>query len=53
MDDALDVSLHDHELREEIALTAELMAAAVDAPQRLCRRDVDAILFGGMAVLDH
>jgi hypothetical protein len=47
VDDALDVTLQDDELVEEIALTAELMAAAVDVPeQRLSEGRIDAILLG-------
>jgi hypothetical protein len=47
VDDALDVTLQDDELVEEIALTAELMAAAVDVPtQRLSQDRIDAILLG-------
>ncbi|WP_165372337.1 hypothetical protein [Nocardioides iriomotensis] len=47
MNDALDVTLQDDELVEEIALTAELMAAAVDVPaEHLCQDRIDAILLG-------
>jgi hypothetical protein len=47
MNDALDVPLEDDELSEEIALTAELMAAAVGAPApRLGQDRIDAILLG-------
>ena len=47
MQDALDVTLQDDELVEEIALTAELMAAAVDVPARWLGQDrIDAILRG-------
>lgn len=47
MNDALNVDLQDDELVEEIALTAELMAAAVDASAgHLCQSRIDAILRG-------
>ncbi len=46
-DDALEVSLDDDELLEEIALTAELMAAAVDPDATALGQDrIDAILRG-------
>jgi hypothetical protein len=47
VNDALDVTLQDDELVEEIALTAELMAAAVDVPARRLSQDrIDGILLG-------
>jgi hypothetical protein len=47
VNDVLDVTLEDDELVEEIALTAELMAAAVDVPvQRLSQDRIDGILLG-------
>lgn len=47
MNDSLDVTLQDNELREEISLTAELMAAAVAVPEQHMGQDrIDAILLG-------
>jgi hypothetical protein len=42
--DALDVSLHDSELLEEVELTALLMVAANDAAGPLARSAVDELL---------
>ena len=44
VEDALDVSLHDSELADEVELTALLMVAVNDADGRLDPRQVDEIL---------
>ncbi len=44
MEDALDVSLHDSELADEVELTALLMVAVNDADGRLAPWEVDEIL---------
>jgi hypothetical protein len=47
MADPLDVTLEDEELQEEIALTATLMAAAIEARDAALSQDrIDAILRG-------
>lgn len=42
--DALDVSLHDHELHEEVVLTAHLIIAANESETRLGQERLDRIL---------
>jgi hypothetical protein len=43
-DDVLDVSLHDHELHDEVVLTTHLIIAANESPGRLSQSHVDRIL---------
>jgi hypothetical protein len=45
--DPLDVDLQDQDLRGEIDLVSELMAAAATRPGPLSQAEVDAILAGG------
>lgn len=42
--DVLDVSLHDVELCEEVALTAHLIVAANEADMGLSQHEIDRIL---------
>lgn len=44
MTDALDVSLHDDDLREEVELTTQLIVAANESDQALTMQEIDAIL---------
>ena len=45
--DPLDVDLQDQDLRGEIDLVSDLMAAAASRPGPLSQEEVDAILAGG------
>lgn len=42
--DALDVSLHDSDLHEEVVLTTHLMIAATDSAEHLSQQEVDSLL---------
>ena len=46
MGDPLEVDLQDHDLRVEIDLVGDLMAAAAARPGPLTQEEVDAILAG-------